>query len=211
MAKTPPPRRDVDQDAEKVQSNHDAGYLRREPQPARHVDNREDGERHEEYRREEAGDRRDAQPSRCRRLHAPRAAPAHERQREQYEVREPIQDPRRVVEELKRFLLPDSDDAHNPKRQRHGTDEQNRVHRRPEARVKTREPSRQQPIPTRDHWHPRVARKDDARVRDRARREQQDRERGDDGGHARRTEAGAQRLRNRPDEIHLLRRMKSEH
>ena len=55
--------------------------------------------------------------------------------REQHEIRQPVEDARGVVEQLKRFLLADAGDARRAEHQRHEPDEENRIHRRPVLRM----------------------------------------------------------------------------
>ena len=58
--------------------------------------------------------------------------------REHHEVRQPVEDAGRVVEQLKRFLFTDAGDPGRAEHQRHEADEENRIHGRSVSRMKRR-------------------------------------------------------------------------
>src|SRR5256885_1294447 len=98
--------------------------------------------------------RRDPQPDWSTR---PDRGRTKDRDREHHKVNDPVENVGRVIDELKRFLNSGADLAGNGNDERSRADENDRVNRRLVTRVQTREPIRQQMIPTGNHRQSRAA------------------------------------------------------
>ncbi len=155
-----------------------------------------------------ATDRRDAQPDRSARTNRTRAK---DRYREHREVDDSIENIRRVIDKLKCFLNSRADLARDGNHERDCADEDDRVNGRFVSRMQTREPVRQQSVPSRDHWQSRAAGDVNAGRRNRAHRHQQNSDGSDCAGNWKRMQAESQRLRHRTDQIDRIVADKREH
>src|SRR5712692_9674960 len=96
----PAPAHGIDAEPEEVGAEEDGDDLRGEDRPVRYLDDWEYGQDAVEHRDGKAGDGGHPEPERWREAEPPRR---HDRNGEERQIRERVQDPRGIVEQLKRL------------------------------------------------------------------------------------------------------------